>query len=88
LAITFYLPTELLDEEDKPAYEIAEKGAREAGTPFVSHFAPPEILALANNAGLKNVSIISTKEMEQLYFADRTDNFLPASVEVFLLATT
>jgi methyltransferase (TIGR00027 family) len=88
LAITFYLPTELLDEEDKPAYELSAKGAREAGTPFLSHFAPHEILALANNAGFKNVTIISTKEMEQLYFAGRTDNLLPASVEVFLLATT
>jgi len=86
--ITFYLPFELLDEEDKPAYEIAAKGAREAGTPFVSHFAPSEILALANNAGFKNISTISTREMEQLYFAVRTDNLLPASVEVFLLATT
>ena len=38
LAMTFYLPMELLDEEDKPFQEIAEKGAREAGTPFVSLF--------------------------------------------------
>jgi methyltransferase (TIGR00027 family) len=88
LAITFYLPTEFLDEEDMAAYEIAAKGAREAGTPFVSQFAPPEILALAHNAGFKNVSTISPKEMEQLYFAARTDNLLPASAEVFLLATT
>lgn len=36
LAMTFYLPMELLDEEDKPMQEIAEKGARAAGTPFVS----------------------------------------------------
>jgi hypothetical protein len=40
LAMTFYLPMELLDEEDKPMQEIAEKGAREAGTPFVSFFEP------------------------------------------------
>ena len=47
LAMTFYLPMELLDEEDKPMQEIAEKGAREAGTPFVSFFTPDEILTLA-----------------------------------------
>jgi methyltransferase (TIGR00027 family) len=88
LAMTFYLPMELLDEEDKPIHEIGEKGARERGTPFVSFFAPNEILTLASNAGFKDIKTISTKEMEQLYFAGRTDNLLPASGEVFLLATT
>jgi methyltransferase (TIGR00027 family) len=88
LAMTFYLPMELLDEEDKPIHEIGEKGAREAGTPFVSFFAPNEILTLAKNAGFKDIKTISTKEMEQLYFAGRTDNLLPASGEVFLVATT
>ena len=88
LAMTFYLPIELLDEEDRPIHEIGEKGAREAGTPFVSFFAPDELLTLASNAGFKNIKTISTKEMEQLYFAGRTDNLIPASGEVFLLATT
>ena len=88
LAMTFYLPMELLDEEDKPIHEIGEKGAREAGTPFVSFFAPNEIVTLAKNAGFKDIKTISTKAMEQLYFAGRTDNLLPASGEVFLLATT
>ncbi|PSR53866.1 SAM-dependent methyltransferase [Adhaeribacter arboris] len=88
LAITFYLPIDLLDEVDKPIHEIGEKGAREAGTPFVSFFAPHEIVALANKAGFKDIQTISTKEMKQLYFADRTDNLLPASGEVFLLAST
>ena len=88
LAMTFYLPMELLDEEDKPMQEIAEKGARAAGTPFVSFFAPDEILALARKADFKEAKTMSTKDLEQLYFADRTDNLLPASGEVFLLATT
>ena len=88
LAMTFYLPMELLDDEDKPMQEIGEKGAREAGTPFVSFFAPDEILALAHEAGLKEVKTVSTKEMEQLYFTGRSDHLLPASGEVFLLATT
>ena len=48
LAKTFYLPIELLDEEDKFLQQIAEKGAREAGTPFVSFFIPGEILSLAH----------------------------------------
>ncbi len=85
LAMTFYLPRELMDEEDKPMQEIAEKGARASGTPFVSFFAPNEILALADEAGFKEAKTVSTKDMEQYYFANRTDDFLPASGEVFLL---
>jgi methyltransferase (TIGR00027 family) len=88
LAMTFYLPLELLDEEDKIMQEIAGKGARAAGTPFVSFFAPNEILTLALEAGFKEAKTISTKDMEQYFFSNRTDNLLPASGEVFVLATT
>lgn len=88
LAMTFYLPMELLDKEDKPMQEIAEKGARESGTPMISFFKPEEILDLAIKAGFKEAKTISIKDMEQYYFSNRTDNLLPASGEVFLLATT
>lgn len=88
LAMTFYLPVQLLDEEDKPMQEIAEKGARASGTPFISFFAPDEVLALAYEAGFKKAGTISTKDMEELYFKDRSDKLLPASGEVFLLANT
>jgi methyltransferase (TIGR00027 family) len=88
LAITFYLPVDLMDEEDKPLQQIAEKGAREAGTPFVSFFTPDEILALGHDAGFTEIRITSTKDMEQLYFVNRTDGLLPTSGEIFLLATT
>ena len=88
LAMTFYLPIGLLDDEDKPMQTIAENGARAAGTPFVSFFEPNEILALAHEAGFKEAKTISTKDMQQQYFTNRADNLLPASGEVFLLATT
>jgi O-methyltransferase involved in polyketide biosynthesis len=88
LAMTFYLPKNLLDEKDKPMQDIAEKGARAAGTPFVSFFAPNEIIALAQQAGFKRSKTISTTDMEELYFKNRGDGLLPASGEFFLLATT
>jgi len=88
LAMTFYLPIELLDDEDKPMQEMAEKGAQASGTPFVSFFAPDEILLMAKNAGFKDAKTISTRDMVQSYFKDRIDDLLPASGEVFLLATT
>lgn len=88
LAMAFYLPMELLDEEDRSMQAIAEKGAKAAGTPFVSFFHPNEILAMSDKAGLKHPRMISTKDMEQWYFSDRTDDLVPASGEVFLLAGT
>ena len=86
LAMTFYLSIELLDEEDKALMEMSIKGAGEAGTPFVSFFSPDEILELAREAGFKEAKTISTKDMD--YFTNRADHLLPASGEVFLLATT
>jgi methyltransferase (TIGR00027 family) len=88
IAMTFYLPIEIVDEEDKPLMEMSINGARAAGTPMISFFKPNEILTLAHEPGFKEAKTISTKDMEKLYFADRTDNLLPASGEVFLLAKT
>ena len=53
LAMTFLLPTELLDDADRPGFEAAEKGARAAGTPFISFYTPDEMLALAREAGFR-----------------------------------
>ncbi|ANH81092.1 methyltransferase [Niabella ginsenosidivorans] len=88
LVMTFYLPLRLMDKEDQPLQEIAEKGAREAGTPFLSFFAPEEVLTLAKEAGFKEAKIITTKDLEALYFANRPDGLLPASGELFLVAAT
>ena len=88
LAMTFYLPMELLDEEDKPMQKIAEKGARESGTPMLSFFSPEEMLTLAENAGFKEAKIISPEDMERHYFTNRSDNLLAASGEIFLPAIT
>ena len=87
LAMSFYLPLDLLNDEDKPLQELAEKGARESGTPMLSFFTPEEIVALADKAGFKKVKTISTKDMEKYYFKNRSDNLLPASGEIFLLAS-
>jgi hypothetical protein len=43
---------------------------------------------MANDAGFKDAKTISTKDMEELYFKNGTDDLLPPSGEVFLLATT
>ncbi|MBS1650702.1 MAG: class I SAM-dependent methyltransferase [Bacteroidetes bacterium] len=88
IAIAFYLPLEQLVEEDKPMQEIAIKGAIASGTPFVSFFSVDEIVKLAQEVGLKEIQIVSTKDMTEKYFQNRTDNFVPASGEFFLVAKT
>src|ERR1700722_13697000 len=51
VAMTFLLPAELLDKQDRPGLAMAANGARASGTPFISYFAPGEIVALARAAG-------------------------------------
>lgn len=87
IAMAFYLPLELLDAEDQPLMEMSIKGAAASGTPFVSLFPVEKIVKLAEEAGLKNIQTISTKDMTEKYFKNRTDNLLPASGEVFLMGS-
>lgn len=86
IAIAFYLPLEQLDEEDKPLMEMSIKGAAASGTPFVSFYPVDEIVKLAEEIGLKEIQTVSTKDMKERYFKDRTDNLIPASGEFFLIA--
>ena len=86
VAISFYLPVELLEKEDQPMQEMANKGAQQAGTPFISFFSPEEVIAIAKESGLKNTDLVSTEDIKDLYFKNRTDGLSPASGEVFLLA--
>ena len=88
LTMTFYLPMELIDEEDIALQQISEKGARASGTPFISFFSPEEMLKLARETGFKKVANISRNDLIKSYFVGRTDNLSPASGEEFLIATT
>jgi methyltransferase (TIGR00027 family) len=86
IAIAFYLPLEHLDEEDRPLMEMSIKGASDSGTPFVSFFTIEEIIKLAEETGFKEIQTVSTKDMTDRYFKDRTDDLAPASGEFFLVA--
>ena len=88
LAMTFLLPTELVDEADRPGYQAAQEGARRSGTPFISLYAPDEILALARDAGFPRVEHVSSNELCARYFANRSDGLRPSSGEDFVVATT
>ena len=89
LAMTFLLPLDLADPEVRPGLEMAAKGARASGTPFLSFFTPPEIQALARDAGFRAARHVSAHDLTQRYFADRTDGLRPpGNAEELLVANT
>jgi methyltransferase (TIGR00027 family) len=85
--LSFIRPIELVDAEERPSYEAAIRGSRAAGTPFVSFFAPAEIVSLAKAAGFKDVKHVSAADLTQRYFAGRADGLKPSSGEELIVAT-
>jgi methyltransferase (TIGR00027 family) len=88
LAMTFLLPTELVDEADRPTYEAAQDGARGSGTPFISFYTPDEMLALARDAGFRRADHVSSNDLSARYFAGRADGLHPSTGEDFVVAST
>ncbi len=87
--MSFMLPIELADPEVRPGIERAAAGARASGTPFISFFTPTEMLALARDAGFREVQHVSAATLAQRYFAGRTDGLRPPNnSEELLVATT
>lgn len=88
-AMTFLLPLEMADPEVRPGLEMAEKGARASGTPFLSFFTPTQMLALAREAGFAQAQHVSAADLTQRYFAHRSDGLRPPNnAEELLVATT
>jgi len=89
LAMTFLLPLELAGPAVRPGLQLAAKGARAIGTPFISFFTPTEMLTLAQEAGLREVQHVSAATLAQRYFAGRKDGLRPPNnSEELLVATT
>lgn len=87
-AMTFMLPVDLLEPEDRKWFEWARQGAAAAGTPFATVFRPEELVALARDAGFRDARHVSGAALAERYFAGRSDGLRPSSGEDFLVATT
>jgi methyltransferase (TIGR00027 family) len=88
-AMTFLVPVELAGPEVRQGLEMAVRGARASGTPFISFFTPADMLALARECGLHDVRHVSAGDLTKRYFADRTDGFHPPdNGEEILVALT
>jgi hypothetical protein len=86
--MTFLLPAELLDPADRSGLEISSRGAAASGTPFLSLYAPDEILAAARTAGFVHAEHVSSGTLRSRYFSNRPDGLMPSTGEDWLLATT
>jgi len=81
---------DLVAERGAPQYairELAERGARASGTPFLSFYAPHEIVAIAREAGFRAATHVSAAALAERYFAGRADGLRPATSEQLLIAT-
>ncbi|MDR8075206.1 class I SAM-dependent methyltransferase [Burkholderia cenocepacia] len=87
-AMTFLWPLENAAPDVRPGLEMAAKGARASGTPFISFFMPDQIRALALEAGFAKVEHVSAAELTRRYFADRTDGLRPPNYAEELLVAT
>lgn len=87
LAMTFLLPLELVDTEERSQHQMVYERARAAGTPFISFFTPSEMLELARGAGFRKAEYVSRADLIQRYFSNRTDGLQPSSGEEFLVAS-
>lgn len=88
LAMTFLLPMDLAEPEERAGFQAAAKGARASGTPFVSFFTPAEMLALSREAGFKDAKCVSAASLTGRYFVGRKDGLRPGSSEEVLVAAT
>jgi methyltransferase (TIGR00027 family) len=89
LAMTFILPVELAEADEREQQQTVEKSARASGTPFLSFFRPAEMLDLACEAGFREVSCVSSADLAKRYFSERTDGLRPPeNGEAFLVAST
>jgi methyltransferase (TIGR00027 family) len=87
LAMTFQLPEELVDEADREGRGFAIRGAAASGTPFLSFYAPDEMLAAARTAGFQDARHVSSRELAERYFSGRRDGLRPSTGEDLLVAT-
>ena len=81
VVMTFLLPMDLLDEADRAGLQASQAGAKASGTPFLSFYRPEEMVALAREAGFKDVQHVAGRSLGEHYFANRGDGLRPSTGE-------
>lgn len=86
LVMTFMLPLDLLDDAERPLLAGVEEQARASGNPFISHYAPDEMVEHCLAAGFATARVVTPGELTDRYFAGRTDGLRPPSAEQLVIA--
>jgi methyltransferase (TIGR00027 family) len=87
--MSFLLPLAMAEAAVRPGLEMAEKGARASGTPFISFFLPEQVMAMAREAGFRAARHVSAADLAERYFKNRPDGLRPPfNSEELLIATT
>jgi methyltransferase (TIGR00027 family) len=87
-AMTFLLPPKPTKRTKASRRRRAEKVVRSSRKPFISFFTPHEMLALAREAGFREVQHISGSALTERYFSRRMDSLPSSSAEEMLVAIT
>jgi methyltransferase (TIGR00027 family) len=88
LVTTFLRPPDDVEPEQRAQLQVAQRGARASGTPFLSFFTPEQLLALGRECGFREVRHVSAAELAERYFADRGDRVEPSRGEEVMVAST
>jgi methyltransferase (TIGR00027 family) len=87
MAMTFMLPLDLVAASERELQARVEAAARASGTPFLSHYAPADMVDMCRAAGFSEVRHVGPDELIARYFAGRGDGLRPPTAEHFVVAT-
>ncbi|MGR3871708.1 class I SAM-dependent methyltransferase [Streptomyces graminifolii] len=88
LVTTFLRPVDDVEPEQRAQLEVAVRGARAAGTPFLSFFTPEQMLELGRECGFRDVRHVPAAELAERYFAGAGDGAMPSRGEEVMVAGT
>jgi methyltransferase (TIGR00027 family) len=88
LVTTFLRPVDDVEPEQRAQLEVAVRGARAAGTPFLSFFTPEQVLELGRECGFRKTRHVSAADLAERYFAGREEGVGPSRGEEVMVAST
>jgi methyltransferase (TIGR00027 family) len=88
LVMSYMIPLDHVDADERGALDGAARGARASGTPWISFFTPDQIADLAHATGFTHIHHVPPAALAERYFASRTDGLRPSSAEHLVVASS
>ena len=77
MVFSYSRPIEMAPAAVRPILEIAAEGAAASGHPWLSLLTPEDATSLARAAGFGDVRLVTSTDLHDRYFADRSDGLSP-----------